>query len=76
MRVACARLTLPADTGTAEYTLTGAVLYDPAHKHYVFVRTAVEIETVRVTRVYDDAAVLEGTTLAVERTARVLLFRR
>jgi hypothetical protein len=76
VRVACARLTLPTDTGTAEYTLTGAVLYDPAHKHYVFVRTAVERGAVRVTRVYDDAAVRNSTKLAVERTARVLLFTR
>ena len=71
-----ARLTLPTDTGTAEYTLTGAVLYDPELTHYVFVRTTVERGAVRVTRVYDDAAVRNSTKLAVERTARVLLFRR
>jgi hypothetical protein len=77
VRVGCARLALARDTGgTAAYTLTGAVLYDTAREHYVFVRTSVVGETVRVLRVYDDAAVTDGTDLDVERTARALLFTR
>jgi hypothetical protein len=70
--VGCATLRL----ARAEYTLTGAVLYDAASTHYVFVRTTVEGDAVHVTRVYDDADVRERTALRVERTATALLFRR
>lgn len=77
VRVGCARLALATDTGgVAEYTLTGAVLYDKIRTHYVFVRTTVVGGKVRVSRVYDDAAVTDSTGLDVERTARAFLFTR